>query len=111
MASRKGEWVAMRNWQWKKRAESSMNWHSSCCRARRQAVFRLVQQVQPILFDALGKVQKGTFPVGMFGQVAHQIFAHIAGLGVTAGHIYRFQPIVVFHGAEMKIRVFGVRYS
>ena len=75
----------------------------------RKAVFRLIQQVQAVFFNALGEIQKGAFAVGMLRQIVHQPLAHVPGLGVAAGQVHRFQPVVVLHGAEVKIGIFRVQ--
>lgn len=52
-----------------------------------KAVFRLVQQIEPLFFDFFHEISECAFSVGMFPDVVHDVLSDILGLGCAAAKV------------------------
>ena len=75
---------------------------------RRQAVFRLVEQIERMLPYLLFKIQKCAFPIGMFPDIISQAVSDILGLWLSAGHVHLFQLLIIFHWLQPEGTVFHI---
>ena len=66
-----------------------------------QAVFRLVQQVEAVLPDVPGEIQKGALAVGLAGHIPHQLVIHVPGAGVPLGLHHLPQLVQVLQGPHL----------
>ena len=69
----------------------------------RKTVFRLIQQIQRVLADALAEHGQCALPVGSGAHIGRQCAARHLGLAVSPRGAYLLELVIVLHAVHLKL--------